>query len=310
MISLIKEKFEECKEKKSFIRINAEHPIDTYVGYNEKGYKTLAIVAYGEIEDIESTKLIEAKILKRTIDDRLSLSFSLLDDMLSDIFYQFCDDIVQKTVNLKNGIDPISFIIERWKKWIQMFKNPHSTIMSENEIRGLLGELVFLKEIMIKKYGISKSLESWIGSSMSHKDFEIDETWYELKAIRENAITVEISSIEQLESKLYGELVLVKLEPSNLAITNPISLNEYIKSIEKMLEDKKQIDLFYKKLEERNYFYTEEYDKYVYANKGIEKYKVIEGFPRINNNELKDGIVRVSYQIYINKMKDFFVVGD
>ena len=29
-----------------------------------------------------------------------------------------------------------------------------------------------------------------------------------------------------------------------------------------------------------------------------------------NNNELKDGIVRVSYQIYINKMKDFFVVGD
>ena len=103
---------------------------------------------------------------------------------------------------------------------------------------------------------------------------------------------------------------MVKLEPSNLAISNPISLNDYIKSIEKMLEDKNQIDLFYKKLEERNYFYTEEYDKYVYANKGIEKYKVIEGFPRINNNELKDGIVRVSYQIYINKMKDFFVVGD
>lgn len=310
MINLIKEKFEECKETKSFIRINAEHPIDTYVGYNERGYKTLAIVAYGEIEEIESTKLIEAKILKRTADDRLSLSFSLLDDMMSDIFYQFCDDIVQKTVNLSNKINSISFIIERWKKWIQMFKNPHSTIMSENEIRGLLGELVFLKEIMIKKYGISKSLESWIGSSMSHKDFEIDDMWYELKAIRENAITVEISSIEQLESKLYGELVLVKLEPSNLAITNPISLNDYIKSIEKMLEDKNQMDLFYKKLEERNYFYTEEYDEYVYANKGIEKYKVIEGFPRINNNELKDGIVRVSYQIYINKMKDFFVVGD
>ena len=81
MISLIKEKFEECKKTKSFIRINAEHPIDTYVGYNEKGYKTLVIVAHGEIEEIESTKLIESKIFKRTVDDRLSLSFSLLDDI-------------------------------------------------------------------------------------------------------------------------------------------------------------------------------------------------------------------------------------
>lgn len=310
MINIIKEKFEECKETKSFIRINEEHPSDTYVGYNENGNKTLAIIAYGEIEEIESTKLIEARILKRSTDNRLSLSFSLLNDIMSDIFYQFCDDIVQKTINLPHEINVIAFIIERWKKWIQMFKNPHTTIMSENEIRGLLGELIFLKEIMIKKYGISKSLESWIGSSMSHKDFEIDDTWYELKTIKENAITVEISSIEQLESSLYGELALVKLEPSNLTINNPISLNNYIKSIENLLETKEQINLFYKKLEERNYFYVEEYDKYVYANKGIDKYRVVEGFPKISNNDLKDGIVRVSYQIFINKIRDFLIVGD
>lgn len=310
MINIIKEKFEECRAPQSFIRINANHPLDTYVGYNENGNKTLAIVAKGEIEEIESTKLIEAKILKRTVDNRLSVSFSLLDDIMSDIFYQFCDDIVQKTINLPNDVEPITFIIERWKKWIQMFKNPHSIIMSESEIRGLLGELIFLKEIMIKKYGISKSLESWIGSSMAHKDFEIDDMWYELKTIQENAITVEISSIEQLESNLYGELVLVKLEASNLAINNPISLNNYIKSIENILKNKEQRDLFYDKLEQRKYFYAEEYDKYVYSNKGIDKYKVIDGFPRIYTSDLKDGIVRVNYQIYINKIKDFLIVEE
>ena len=310
MINIIKEKFEECKESKAFTRVNTEHPIDIYVGYNENGNKTFAIIAKGEMEEIESTKLIEARILKRTFDNRFSLSFSLLDDMMSDIFYQFCDDIVQKTSNIQVDTAPIAFVIERWKKWIQMFKNPHSLIMSENEIRGLLGELIFLKEFMIEKYGISKSLESWIGSSMTHKDFEIEDKWYELKAIKENAITVEISSIEQLESNLYGELVLVKLEPSNLAINNPISLNSYIKSIEKLLETKEQIDKFYKKLDERKYFYAEEYDKYVYANKGIDRYQVIDGFPRIKNEDLKDGIVRVSYQIYIHKIKDFLVVGD
>ncbi len=310
MINLIKDRFEECKSKKSFIRINASHPIDIYVGYNEKGYKTLAIISSGKIENIESTKLIEVNILKRTIDDRLSLSFSLLDDAMSDMFYRFCDDIIQKTLNLSKEVNSISFIIERWKKWIQMFKNPYSTIMSENEIRGLLGELIFLKEIMIKRYGIDKSIESWIGSSMAHKDFEINDTWYEIKAIKENAITVEISSIEQLESNLYGELVLVKLEPSNSTITSPISLNDYIKSIENILENKKQLELFYKKLEERNYSYNEEYDKYVYSSKGIDKYMVISGFPKISSNNLNDGIARVSYQIYINKIKNFLVIGD
>ena len=309
MINEIKEKFEQCKDQKMYKRINAEHPFDIYLGYNEQGYKTLVIIAIGELSEIDSTKLIEAKIHKRE-DNKMSLSFSLLDSTMSDIFYQFCDDIIQKTSKLPEDVALIAFTIERWRKWIQMFKNPHSLIMSEKEIRGLLGELVFLKEVMFEKYGIDKSLEAWIGSSNAHKDFEIEDTWYELKAIRQSSVTVEISSIEQLESDLEGELVLVKLEPSNIAINNPISLNNYIKEIEGLLKTKEQIDIFFKKLEQRKYFFAEEYDSFVYSNKGINKYKVTENFPKIKNGDLKDGIVGVSYQLYINKLKDYLIKGD
>lgn len=296
-------KFKECEFTRSYKRIDVDHPVDIYVGYNVNGCKTLAIIAKGDIENVESTRLISVNVFKRN-DGKLNLSFSLLDDTMSDIFYQFCNDIIFKTTKIDN-VDAISYIINRWKSWIKVFKNPCSIVMSENEVRGLLGELIFLKEFMFEKYGIEKGLISWVGSSMAHKDFEINDTWYEVKSVRENALMVEISSVEQLESNVYGELVMVILEPSNMSIEQPILLNSYIKDIENMLENKEEVDLFYEKLEQRNYIYEDEYDKYVYSMKGIDKYSIVKDFPRILKSELKSGIERVKYYINIEHIREY-----
>ena len=186
-----------------------------------------------------------------------------------------------------------------------MFKNPRDIFLSENEVRGLLGELIYLEKYMFDKYGVDKSLESWIGSSLSHKDFEIDDTWYEVKTIRENALTVAISSIEQLDSNEYGELVLVKLELSNDSINEPIKLNDYIIKIKSHFSNDSQLNIFNEKLDERKYFYTPEYDKYVYSIKSIDHYGVTEKFPRLKGNDLPNSIARASYELYIRKIEDF-----
>lgn len=304
-IEEIKEKFDECKSSMSYKRISSEHPVNIYVGYNDKGNQSLAIISSKCNSSFESTKLIDVELNVRT-DGNYVLSFNLLDDSLSDIFYQFISDIVNKTYNLKD-YSPIAFTIERWKKWINMFKNPKNIFLSENEVRGLLGELIYLEKYMFNKYGVDKSLESWIGSSLSHKDFEVDDTWYELKTIKENALTVTISSIEQLDSNKQGELVLVKLEPSNESINEPIKINDYIKKIESYFSNDYQLNTFKEKLDERKYFYAPEYDKYVYAIKSIDHYEVTEEFPRLKSNDLPDSIARASYELYIKKIEDFRV---
>ena len=158
---------------------------------------------------------------------------------------------------------------------------------------------------MFNKYGIDKSLESWIGSSLSHKDFEINDTWYELKTIRENALTVTISSMEQLDSNEKGKLVLVKLEPSNESINEPIKLNDYIQRIESYFLNDHQLNVFKEKLDERKYFYTLEYDKYVYSIKSIDHYEVNEEFPRLKVSDLPNSIARVSYDLYIKEIENF-----
>lgn len=302
-IDEIKEKFNECKNSLSYKRINPNHPVNIYIGYNEKGNQSLAIISEKCNLDFESTRLIDVELKVRNDGDYV-LSFNLLDDSLSDIFYQFISDIVEKTYNIKD-YSPIAFVIERWKKWINMFKNPKNIFLSENEVRGLLGELIYLEKYMFDKYGIDRSLESWIGSSLSHKDFEIEDIWYELKTIKENALTVTISSIEQLDSNEYGELVLVKLEPSNESISEPINLNDYINKIRSCFSNDSQLNTFNEKLDERKYFYAPEYDKYVYSIKSIDHYGVTEEFPRLKENDLPDSIARASYELYIKKIEKF-----
>ena len=304
-IEEIKSKFDECKNSMSYKRINSEHPVNIYVGYNDQGNQSLVVVSSKCNSDFESTKLIKVELNARS-DGNYALSFNLLDDSLSDIFYQFISDIIDKTHDLKD-YSPIVFVIERWKKWIKMFKNPNNFFLSENEVRGLLGELIYLEKYMFDKYGIDKSLESWIGSSLSHKDFEVNDTWFEVKTIRENALTVTISSIEQLDSNKQGELVLVKLEPSNGSINEPIKLNDYIKKIESYFSNDYQLNVFKEKLDERKYFYAPEYDKYVYSIKSIDHYKVAEEFPRLKSNNLPNSIARASYELYIKEIEDFKV---
>ena len=302
-IEEIKDKFDECQNSMSYKRINPDHPINIYIGYNEKGNKSLAIISNESDIEFESTRLIDVELNIRA-DGNYALSFNLLDDSLSDIFYQFISDIIEKTYYLED-CSPIAFTIERWKRWIDMFKNSRNTLLSENEVRGLLGELIYLEKYMFNKYGINKSLESWIGSSLSHKDFEIEDTWYELKTIKENALTVTISSIEQLDSNKQGELVLIKLEPSNEAINEPIKLNNYIKKIEGNFSNNYQHSVFKEKLDERKYFYAPEYDKYVYSIKSIDHYRVTEEFPKLKYSDLPNSIARASYELYIKKIEDF-----
>lgn len=308
MVNEIIKKFDELKGTIGYKRIDSNHPLDIYIGFDENGKKSFAIITDGEIDNVSSTKMIEVKFVKRT-DERYNFSFSLIDSSMSDLFYIFCNDLISSSQNLKL-ISPLKFVIERWKSWLNLFQSPHSLILNENEIRGLLGELVFLKNIMFIKYGIEKSIASWIGVNKAHKDFEIDDTWYEVKTISQNAITVKISSIEQLDSNIDGTLVVVKLEPTNYSVNDHLQLNKLINSIYELIDDEILKNEFTNKLITVGYYYAEEYDKYIYSNKGIEYYLVDEKFPRLKKEELKDGIVRVSYELYLNNLKDFRVVGD
>lgn len=303
MNNLFTEILKECKDNFVFKRISSIHPLDLYLGYNEVGKKTLALITDQVNLNFQSTKLIEVKIASRQ-DGKKAVRFSLVDDTETGIFYKFCEDIFESTKNVSPN-DSLKIINNRWNRWINMFKNPHSLIMSEKEIRGLIGELVFLRDFMFDKYTIEKSVEAWLGPLSSHKDFEIENTWYEIKTCYQSSKSVTVSSIEQLDSNIDGHLCIVELENSNRYVSGNLSLNKLVAQIANMIINDELQKKFMKKITDVGYSYFDEYDNYIYFCKGINKYLVNDKFPRLKKQDLPKEIATVSYELLIPNLKYF-----
>ena len=303
MNNIFDEILNECKNSFAFKRISSSHPLDLYLGYNEFGKKTLALI----VDEVEmsflSTKLIEVKVASRQ-DSKKAVRFSLIDDTETDIFYRFCEDIYESTKNV-NVEDSLKIINNRWNRWINMFKNPHPLIMGEKEIRGLIGELVFLRDYMFDIYTVEKSIEAWTGPLNSHKDIEIDNTWYEIKTCYQSSKSVTISSVEQLDSNVDGHLCIVELENSNKYVTGSINLNELVDQISNLISNEEVQKNFLKKVADAGYFYCDEYNNYIYFPKNVNQYLVDNKFPRLKKEILPNEIAAVSYELLIPNLRNF-----
>lgn len=301
----LKEKFQSQREKRSYIKIDSEHQFDWYVGYNPKGEESLAIVVDEEYKELESSKFIKVHMEMRT-DKKYNLFFDLLDEKYENIFHKFCDDLIETTREYR-GEKILNFITWRWNMWKSTFKNSNTNLLSENEIKCLIGELYFLKNYMFERYGMENSIKAWQGPSKQHKDFEILNTWYEIKATNDSSESVRIHSLQQLDSNDVGELVVVKLSKNNETTDSILTLNYMIKEINAMIKDFIISEIFWEKLAEAKYFYDRGYDEYKYDLYNISRYSVeSDDFPRIKEKDINNAITKVEYDISlvgINKYK-------
>jgi hypothetical protein len=293
----------EGQQVESYSRYDGQHPLDIFLGIDDSGRKSLVVTLKADKEKVISSKTITVEFFKRN-DGRLSLRFSLEDDSLKEIFYKFCEDVIESTRSVNPDGD-FSPIIRRWNTWIDFFART-SLPLSESEMIGLIGELYFMKKHMFDKYGVDKSLEAFIGIDKAHKDFEIDDTWFEVKTIHNGTITIKISSIEQLDSDKDGSLVVVTLDQGTLNTDGFITLNGIVAEVRSLLSGNQVID-FDEKMRKANYIFDERYDDFVYVFVKDSFYGVRGDFPRVIGSNLPHGVTKASYEIDLSAIERFKV---
>ncbi len=287
--------FEKVHKNSEYVRISAEHPLELYVGLNDNGAKTLRFNGDFTATKVYSTKNLEVKQYRNG--NVTSILFSYVSPINDSLFYKFCEDIITSTIssNQKNGYKDILNRYTQWKK----FFSTKATILTEPEIMGLIGELIFLKDYAFKMYGYSKALNGWSGPEPTHKDFSYNKDWFEIKTIGTSSKSIKISSIEQLDSQDDGFLIINKLEKMSENF-NGLSLNSIVDSIISCLDLEQDKEIFENKLLQVGYTYNELYDTYVYNFVDSRKYLVNDEFPRIKNEMLPKGISNLSYDVEIN----------
>lgn len=293
-------KFREGFKNGYFIRIgDVAH--NMFIGKDEDGH--FCFEFRGRFRPM---KLVGSKPLLvnqyQSSSDEFILRFALEQDDLLGCFAAFGEDLIDAAKNLSEDDAIYTIITNRYQSWKKLFR-PNRSRLTEPEIMGLLGELLFLKEKGFPKWGISIALDSWTGPEKTHKDFSHSNVWYEIKTINCGKETVHISSIEQLDSDVDGFLYIYCFEKMSPSF-NGLTLNNLVQQILSLLTPT-QKDAFLCKLVEYNYDFASQLDTYVFRLANESCYTVNANFPRLKRSVLPLAITKTKYDIVLTEIEPY-----
>lgn len=301
------DKFKELNSISDILKkVESNNKVKIFYGLSKEGKKRLAFLSTLAPEQIESTKMISVSYYKDN--ENLNwLSFDLENNNFSNLFYTFCSDIVNSLSNLNDEEQELNYLKKRFYNWKKMFQNILSKELSEEKEQGLYGELYFLYKYMIPKYGVDVAVSSWAGPHKFNKDFSVDETWYELKTSSVNATTVEIRSINQLDSDKIGYLSVVKVEKMSPEYKGKLSsIFELIQVIMNEISSISIQDDFLNKLIESGVGPENNFGSRRYDMKNIILYEVSKDFPRLTKTTINfNEIENVTYTINLSGIERF-----
>ncbi len=293
-------------EANTFSLIDAEHPLNIFVGYNEQLFPTFMIVVEQKIDtkNIHETRsiLISNGIRK---DGKSTLAFSCKDISCKDIFARLCFDMLE-AARKAPALEKINKLIHRYISWYKMLEGVRPDLLTPAQQKGLCGELLFLRDEIARKSAKS-AVESWMGPYQADQDFIMNDMWIEVKSIKLSADNVSISSLEQLSQPRPGFLIVYKLETTNDIDSQRISLYSLATDIISLIQNKPDVLLeFQEKLLLAGCDISEKvYQHTFFCLKEKVCYEVTENFPKITMTNVSPAIASASYAISLHAIENF-----
>lgn len=301
----IKAMFERFRNANFFSRVDNYHILELHVGLDEKGRKAIEFRGAFTPRKVTGTSAIEVNQYKKT--EYNTIRFSLCDEEVSGLFYKFCEDLVEQTRETKERTEGYTSIVNRYFQWKKMFVSSKGSLLTEPEIMGLIGEILYLKGTLSDRIGLYNALKSWSGQELTHKDFSFADTWVEVKTIKNGSQTVKISSLEQLDSEFEGELSVFSLEKMSSAY-NGITLNRLVIQVRDMFSSAEEKDQFMASVALQGYEYHNSYDEYVYEISGYRRYRVTDAFPRLTARDVSPAIKKAMYELSLTDLSQFEII--
>lgn len=293
--------FSQSFQSGAFIRVGENRNISLYVGKDEKG--NYAFDFRGKYIPVRIAQSDVITVQQGKSGDNYILRFSLCNSELLEYFSTFCQDLLDSTVSIKNDEDAYKTLCSRYFSWKKLFRSNKGG-MTDNEIMGLIGELLFMQDYMIPHYGVEVALESWMGPEKTHKDYSTESVWYEIKAISAGKDSVKIASLEQLDGDEEGYLAVYCLERMSPTFSG-IKLNMLVQGLMVKMETAHNREALMSKLSMYEFDFSPEYDKFVFTNVGFFMYSVGADFPRLCRKNIPNAINKIQYEIFLSELEEY-----
>jgi hypothetical protein len=244
--------------------------------------------------------------------NRKVLIFKLQDDTLKDIFFELCRDIIRAASDAENEKDAVARALARTWRWHHLLRGGSDGRLSGEEQKGLIGEMLALKELLLPALEPFDALNAWRGPLDAPKDFEIGRYCIEAKARRSAALPcVNISSIAQLDTSgiegLYLFVVDLDLAPAGTEGSRTVT--EYATELRDALVIRdgaagEPLDML---LSAGGFRWSDDYSDFSWVEGQRRIYRVAQDFPRLCPANVSQGIIEAKYAIGLADCESFRV---
>lgn len=281
------------------LQLGITHPLEWHVGYFSSEAKSIVIVSDDPVNKIESSKSIQASCKPRK-DGRFATSLTLISREQEDVFVTMCVDLIGFSGDETNRKQSLLKVLKRYAAWHKLLQHNNSALLGSAAQKGLIGELLYLKEKVEKGMGPLDAIVGWVGPDGADQDFVYDDGWHEIKTTGASSSGITISSVEQLDNVEKGELIINRIDKCAPAQAGAFTLYGLVHQIINTIRSYPDaLDTFIIKLATAGYIDMKEYDqqKFVFASRQI--FDVNESFPRIRRKDLPVEIMNTTYVLSI-----------
>jgi len=197
-------------------------------------------------------------------------------------------------------------VLERWRAFLQR----RSALLTREEVRGLIGELVTLARL-IDLLGAEQAVAAWKGPIGGLRDFECTSLYAETKTFTPSAgAAVYISDALQLEAPtgILMKLVCIALDRSPTGS----NLAQYVLAVEALLKDSHEVLELYRQRVAAAGFIPSMADALPETYVAFEPrvFEVRDSFPRIMPASIPQGVRSVRFAIELAVLGQFAVSTD
>ncbi len=296
--------------------VGNSHPLNLYWGRDTQGrYLFVYESSSGGVPDGKTLpKLSGISVILAPSSSRPKLVLILKDTSNWELFYTLCCDLVRATAHLSQDEIASVVFVRRLARWHEFWKRERSGLLSNESVKGLIGELLFLSCKLSSVFGWRDAVYFWKGPEDAPQDFAINNTAVEIKCQSGGTKpTVRINSAEQLCPQLPdGFLVVYTIASAECQDASGFTLNTLVSRIRVALQDEEEAtrERFEDLLFLSGYITREEYDKDRFVQIAVKSYRLVEGFPRIDLTDIPPALERVSYSLKLEGCEAFLSTPD
>jgi hypothetical protein len=257
-----------------------------------------------------SSFVVNRLTLPKDSEKYVTLQLVLTNTRYKDIFTTLVQDIVDNLVPIIEGQLAVLAFITRLQRWQAFLEKHNPEGLSEIAQQGLYGELWFLRQVVIPQLGLFNGLRCWTAPKWTQQDFQFPKCAIEVKTTSaKQHQKLMIASERQLDDFGTGTIVLLHLS-LDVRQGSGETLLEMITNIRSLVaNDITTRDEFESLLFEIGYLdlHSARYENTSYTIREHNYFKVREGFPRIVESELRNGVGDVRYTISVAECKRFSI---